>query len=94
MEILTQDALLNGYLKMFPDDKELIEKVRAGYITRKDKIINDNGMSFLFLGPCNQCGEYEKSYVIVNTIDDCGREIEGLMCGYCVNKAMELLDKN
>ena len=91
MKLLTQEEHLDEKLVKFPKEKNIIEKVRSGEIRRTDDIINDNGMAFLFLGPCGQCDKYKKQYITINVIDDYCRNIEGLMCEECVKKAMNLI---
>ena len=91
MKVLSQKDHLNECLTRFPNDKDLIEKVISGEIKREDEIINDSGMTFLFLGPCNICSQYNTAYVTINITDDYCRDVEGLMCRCCVKKAMSII---
>jgi len=93
MRKITQDENLNENLTQFPECEDLIEKVRSGKVNRTDDIINDYGVSFYFLGPCDQCGKYKETYITVNAVDDYGRDTEGLMCSDCVKDAMQLINE-
>jgi hypothetical protein len=91
MKLLTQEKNLNENLLKFPMEKNIIEKIRLKEIQITDDLINNLGMSFLFLGPCDQCGEYKDKYITVIAVDDYCRSIKGLMCTDCIKKAMNLI---
>lgn len=66
----------------------------SGNITSLKKYLDEYGIGFLLLGPCDQCGNYFDKYIIFKAKDDYCRDIDCFVCENCLNNSLTLIKED